>query len=277
MEEEGFERRRDSSSKAKEHRVAEHRALLPFLTFREQESLPHRVASSPKTLHHPLRTEILLTPLKVRFIFTRMEFNYISHLSFLFFSLSLFSFFIFLVQGKPAFNRLASITIPPPFSVKSFRNSSIYPLLVVFIFIRKYLNFTASSSGNYCLSCLRLSFLRSLSLSLPPSLPLFLCSSSFQRQSLPTREPPLLLPRNWNRYINTAGAANLRIPSNTVLFISRRIYSSASMSELHRKSLLPSFRTNRSPSRRKLPHDDQFLLRTILYLDFIFPLCFSFL
>lgn len=88
MEEEGFERRRDSSSKAKEHRVAEHRALLPFLTFREQESLPHRVASSPKTLHHPLRTEILLTPLKVRFIFTRMEFNYISHLSFLFFSLS---------------------------------------------------------------------------------------------------------------------------------------------------------------------------------------------
>lgn len=79
--------------------------------------------------------------------------------------------------------------------------------------------------------------------------------------------------------INTAGAANLRIPSNTVLFISRRIYSSASMSELHRRTpprLHPSLRANRSLSRRKLPHDHEFLPRTIFYLDLSEQIHFNF-
>lgn len=69
-------------------------------------------------------------------------------------------------------------------------------------------------------------------------LPIFLCSSSFQRQSLPTREPPP--PATCSTQLEqvhklSGRTANLGIPSNTVLFISRGIYSSASMSELRRK------------------------------------------
>lgn len=47
---------------------------------------------------------------------------------------------------------LSFCSIYSPSTLKSLRNSSGILLLTVFIFIRKYLNFTGSSSGNYCLS-----------------------------------------------------------------------------------------------------------------------------
>lgn len=167
MEEEGLERRRDSSWQRKGASCREASVLpLPLLTFREQESPPPRqrlvFAKDEAALHHPLRIEILLTPLKVRFTFR----------SLITFRTCLFFFYI----PRPPFNRLASDydpspPLPSPLNLSETRRSTIPLLIVVFIFIRKYLNFTGSSSGNYCLSRPP-SELPPVSLSLPPYFPL---------------------------------------------------------------------------------------------------------
>lgn len=198
MEEEGLERRRDSSWQRKGASCREASVLpLPLLTFREQESPPPRqrlvFAKDEAALHHPLRIEILLTPLKVRFTFR----------SLITFRTCLFFFYI----PRPPFNRLASDydpspPLPSPLNLSETRRSTIPLLIVVFIFIRKYLNFTGSSSGNYCLSRPP-SELPPVSLSLSSSLFSFAVHRSRGNLYRPVNpSPPLLVPRNWNRYIN---------------------------------------------------------------------------
>ena len=71
--------------------------------------------------------------------------------------ISISFFFFFSYNSSLPFMPLALIVLLDyisSFAVKPSRNSTDIPLLVAFIFIRKYLNFTGSSSGNYCLSCL---------------------------------------------------------------------------------------------------------------------------
>lgn len=230
MEEEGLERRRDSSWQRKGASCREASVLpLPLLTFREQESPPPRqrlvFAKDEAALHHPLRIEILLTPLKVRFTFR----------SLITFRTCLFFFYI----PRPPFNRLASDydpspPLPSPLNLSETRRSTIPLLIVVFIFIRKYLNFTGSSSGNYCLSRPP-SELPPVSLSLPPYFPLqFIVPEAIFTD--PWTPPPATCSTQLEQVHKLSGrTANLGIPSNTVLFISRGIYSSASMSELRRK------------------------------------------
>lgn len=201
------------AGKGKEHRVARHLCCLYlFLRSEEQESPPPRqrlvFAKDEAALHHPLRIEILLTPLKVRFTFR----------SLITFRTCLFFFYI----PRPPFNRLASDydpspPLPSPLNLSETRRSTIPLLIVVFIFIRKYLNFTGSSSGNYCLSRPP-SELPPVSLSLSSSLFSFAVHRSRGNLYRPVNpSPPLLVPRNWNRYINWAGAQQIleyhRIPS----------------------------------------------------------------
>ena len=93
------------------------------------------------------------------------------------------------------------------FAVKPSRNSTDIPLLVAFIFIRKYLNFAGSSSGNYCLSCLiRASFGFS-----------FLSFAEFIIPEAISADPwiSFLLSRNWdNSTLFTLNRA-------TILFVHR--------------------------------------------------------